>query len=89
MDRRLRFVFTQAAWMVGTVFALLLLDVFTLSLFFIISYIGLLIIIELTAPFVVTPSWRLRLRWLVLLGFFVFVSILAQRILALLPSGTF
>lgn len=88
MDRRLRFVFSQTAWMVGTVFALLLLDVFTLSLFFIISYIGLLIVIELTAPFVVTPSWRLRLRWLVLLGFLIFAYILAQRILALLPSGT-
>ena len=88
MDRRLRFVFVQSAGMVGVALGLMLLNMLTLSLFLIVSYIGLLVVIELTAPFAVTPPWRPRLRWLVLLGFSVFTYFVIRQIFAILPTGT-
>ena len=89
MDRRLRFVSAQITWMVLVTFSLKLLNLLTLSLFFVVSYIGLLAVIELTAPFAVTPTWRLRLRWIVLLGLSVFGYFAIRQILDILPSGMF
>lgn len=89
MDRRFLFVLLQTVWMLGTVAVLDLIDALDPVLFFIISYIGLLVVIEFTAPFALVPPWRRRLRWFVLGGFAVFAYFLGQRILALLPPGTF
>ncbi|WP_224448762.1 hypothetical protein [Haloprofundus salilacus] len=87
--RRARFINAQLAWMLGVVLVLTLLDALTLELVFVCSLIGFLVIIELTAPFSVTPRWRRRLRWLIVLGLAVFGYIVIQRILEILPSGVF
>jgi hypothetical protein len=42
---------------------------------------------ELTAPFNVTPVWRRRLRWLILLGLVGFAVVVVRRILEILPPG--
>ena len=89
MDRRFRFVFAQSAWMVLVALALTLFGSLTPSLYFIASYVGLLVLIELTAPFAVAPAWRLRLRWLVLLGLSVFGYLAVRRVLDILPPGAF
>jgi hypothetical protein len=89
MDRRFRFVLAQTAWMLFVVLALELLNSLTVSLYFILSYIGLLVVIELTAPFAVVPTWRPRLRWLVLLGLSVFGYLALRRIDDILPPGVF
>lgn len=83
--RRMRFVHGQLAWMVATVLALSLLDSLSYELFFVLSLLGLLVVTELTAPVNVTPEWRVRLRWLTLLGLFGFFSLILYRILGLLP----
>lgn len=75
--------------MLATLLVLAALGALTIQLFFVLSLIGLLVVIELTAPFNVTPRWRKRLKWLVALGLVVFVVVVVRRILAVLPQGVF
>lgn len=65
---RERFVHWQIAWMLGTILALSLLGELTVKQFFLVSLVGFLIIVEFLVPVNVTPRWRRRLRWFVLLG---------------------
>ncbi|WP_299263344.1 hypothetical protein [Halorientalis sp.] len=85
--RRQRFVHAQVAWMFAAVLCLTLLNSLTLELFFVVSLIGFLVIVELTAPFAITPVWRRRLRWIIVAGLLVFAVIVVRRILEILPSG--
>ena len=73
--------------MSATIVALALLGSLSIELFFVVSLIGFLIVIELTAPFGVTPRWRARLKWLVALGLLGFGYIVIRRILEILPPG--
>lgn len=86
-QRRLRFIYGQAAWLLGSFFALLLLDALSLDLLFVVGFIGFIAIIQLTAPFTITPGWRQRLKWLIAIGLIVFGVIVVRRILAILPPG--
>ena len=81
----MQFVRGHVAWMVATVLILTLLDALSYELFFVCSLIGFLIVTELTSPFTVTPTWRHRLRWLVLLGLVGFAIVVVRRILEILP----
>lgn len=81
----MQFVRGQVAWMVATVLALALLGSLSYELFFVCSLIGLLIVTELTAPFNVTPEWRSRLKWLILIGLAGFAYVVVRRILEILP----
>ena len=86
---RERFVRAHVVWMLGTIVILSLLGSISLELFFVLSLIGFLVVIELTAPFAVTPVWRARLRWLILLGLLAFAVLVIRRILEILPPGVF
>lgn len=81
----MRFIHWQLAWMLAAVLVLSLLGSFSYELYFVLSLIGLLIVTELTAPFTVTPAWRRRLRWLILLGLVGFAVVVVRRILEILP----
>ncbi|SDK11305.1 hypothetical protein SAMN05216226_11911 [Halovenus aranensis] len=83
----MRFVHGQIAWMVATVLVLAVLGSLAYELFFVISLLGLLIVTELTAPISITPAWRRRLRWLILLGLLGFAYVVVRRILEIIPSG--
>jgi hypothetical protein len=85
--RRQRFVHGQTAWMLATIVGLAALDALSLELFFVVSLVGFLVVVELTAPFSVTPQWRSRLRWIILVGLAVFGYIVVRRVLAILPEG--
>lgn len=87
--RRERFVHGTAAWMLGAVVVLTLLEALTLELFFVVSLVGFLIVTELTAPFNLTPRWRARLKWLVLAGLAGFTYVVVRRVLEILPPGVF
>jgi hypothetical protein len=80
------FISWQIAWMVGTILLLSTLGEFTLELFTVASLVGFLAIIEFTARDGVTPDWRARLKWFVLLGLLLFGYIIARRVLDILPS---
>lgn len=88
-QRRQRFVYGQTAWMLGAVLVLSLLGALSLELFFVVSLIGFLVMVELTAPFAVTPRWRARLKWIILVGLLGFGYVVVKRILAILPPGVF
>lgn len=75
------------AWACLSIVLLTALDAFSLELAFVCSLIGLLVIVELTAPVNVDPRWRTRLRWILLAGGVVFVVVVIRRILAILPPG--
>lgn len=85
--RRQQFITGNIAWLLGAILALSLLGALSLELFFVVALIGFLVVVELTAPFAVTPIWRRRLKWLIAVGLVVFGYIVVRRILAILPSG--
>ncbi|KAB1187542.1 MULTISPECIES: hypothetical protein [Haloferax] len=87
--RRERFLRAQLAWMLGATLVLVLLDSLSYELVFVVSLIGFLVVVELTAPISVTPTWRRRLLWLIGGGLVVFGYIVVQRILEILPPGVF
>ena len=86
-DRRRRFIYGVVAWMLGSIVVLATLDALTLELTFVISLIGLLVVVELTAPFNITPRWRRRLIPVIVAGLIGFSYIVIQRILEILPEG--
>lgn len=85
--RRQQFLIGNLGWLLATVLLLTLLESLSMELFFVVGLIGFLVIVELTAPFAVTPQWRSRLKWLIALGLLVFGYIVVRRILAILPPG--
>lgn len=85
--RRYRFIHAHTAWMLAALLGLVVLDALTYEVFFVVSLIGFLVVVELTAPFNVTPRWRTRLRWLILVGLLIFGYIVLRRILEILPEG--
>lgn len=85
--RRLRFIHAQIAWMLGAILVLTVLSSLTPELFFVISLIGLLIIVELTALFRITPKWRRRLWVVIALGLLGFGILVIRRIIEILPPG--
>lgn len=86
-QRRQRFFHAQIAWMLAVLIILALLESLELELFFVLSLIGLLVVIELTAPIAVTPTWRRRLPWIIGVGLVIFGVIVIRRILEILPPG--
>ena len=84
--RRQRFLFGQAAWMLGSLVVLALLSSLSLDLFFVLSLVGFLVLVELTAAFNLTLKWRSRLKWVILVGLAGFGYVVVQRILAAIPS---
>lgn len=73
--------------MATALLALAVLDALSLELFFVVSLIGFLVVLELTAPLNVTPEWRRRLRWILAIAMIGFVAIVVRRIVAILPPG--
>lgn len=83
----MRFIWGVLAWMLGSVVLLAALDALSLELFFVISLIGLLVVIELTAPINVAPRWRGRLKWIVAAGLLVFSAIVVRRVYDILADA--
>jgi hypothetical protein len=85
--RRQQLLVGQLGWMLAATVVLAVLEALSLELFFVVSLIGFLVVVELTAPFTVTPRWRARLKWVILLGLLGFGYIVIKRILEILPPG--
>lgn len=73
--------------MVGAILALALLGALSLETFFVVSFVGFLALLELTAPVNVAPTWRARLRWFLLFGLLVFGYLMVRVFLDILPDG--
>lgn len=86
--KRMRFIHMQIAIMLTAVIFLALLDG-SLELFFVVSLIGFLALVEITAPVNLSPRWRRRLRLVILLGLLGFGYIVLHeslRVLGIDPS---
>lgn len=85
--RRQRFVNAQVAWMLASILGLEVVGALTLELFLLVSLIGFMLLTLATEPATLTPGWRSRLRWPILIGFLVFAYLLVREILAMIPPG--
>lgn len=74
-------------WTAALLVVLVALDAYSPELFFVVSLIGLLVVTELTAPVVVVPPWRRRVRWLVVAGLVVFGAVVIRRVLLILEGS--
>ena len=85
-QRRERFIHAHVAWMLSTLVVLTALGSLSLELFFLLSLAGFFVIVELTAPVAVTPTWRRRIRWFILGGVTVFAYLVARRLFEILAG---
>ncbi|MFB6284089.1 MAG: hypothetical protein ABEK59_09190 [Halobacteria archaeon] len=83
------FINSQIAWMTAALIFLTLFGSLSLELYFVLSLLGFLIIVELTAPFNITIRWRKRLKWIIAAGILVFGYVVVKRVLEILPPGVF
>ncbi|GAB3673305.1 hypothetical protein [Halopiger thermotolerans] len=83
--RRQRFIYAQLAWLLSVVLLLAAVDSLTYDLLFLFSLIGFLVVTELTAPVSVTPRWRQRLIWVIVVGLVGFTVLVVRRLVAILP----
>lgn len=84
--RQYQFVSGVLAWTLAGLFVLVATGWLTYELFFVVSLIGALVVVEFTSPIHVRPPWRRRVRWLILVGIAGFLVVLARRTVAVLPS---
>jgi hypothetical protein len=89
MRQQLRFVRVLMAWFVVSVSLLAVFDAVSFELLFVVSFLGYLVVRELTAPVNRTSSWRQRLWPVTVLGVLGFAYFVALRLVAVLPSGWF
>ena len=86
LSRKRRFVYSTVGVMLATVCAIVLLNALTLELFFIVSFVCFLVLVETQTPTSVSSRWHRRLRWVVL-GLPVFGYIAVRRTPRALPEG--
>lgn len=80
-----RLIYGQIIWMVIAVLLLAYFGALTLEQFFILSFLGFLALVEMIVPFTdVTPRWRTRIRWTIIIGVLVFLYILLNQIIEIL-----
>jgi hypothetical protein len=77
-------LYGQALWMVVTAALLVAIRMLSFELFYIISFIGLLIMSQLFSPRSSSPRWWLRLRIVIAIGFVVFAYLLTNQSLGYL-----
>lgn len=63
---------------------LLLTGLFSPTLFYVLSFIGLLVVSQVFAPKGSTPRWWARLRFVLVASFVIFVFVTGQSVLDLL-----
>ena len=75
--------------MISTILGLTMIDALALDVFVVLSFIGLLVVTELTAPVAITPQWRVRVRLLIFLGLSAVGYIMIKRVLVIIPPGAY
>jgi hypothetical protein len=73
-----------ALWLTIIALFMLFIERIDLALFFILGFIGFLVIVELMEPYYVKPGYHLYIRFLIAVGIVIFVAIVAQKVLDLL-----
>ncbi|MDS0299663.1 hypothetical protein NDI76_13015 [Halogeometricum sp. S1BR25-6] len=79
------FAVAQAAMMILLGVALFALEMWTPEFYFVVSFLGLLVVRTLLAPTDRIPVWWSRLNWVVRAGFVVFGYLVLRQLPVLLP----
>jgi len=75
---------TLALWLIIIALCMIFIERIDLALFFILGFIGFLVIIELMEPYYVKPVYLLYIRFLIAAGIVIFGAIIAQKVLEML-----
>jgi hypothetical protein len=73
-------------WLVSIIFFMILSTYFDLELYFGLSFLGILIMIEMLDTVFVKPRYILYLRYVVAAGVIIFGAIVARKILEILNT---
>jgi len=77
-------VIAFALWLVIISLFMLLMGRFDVALFFILGFIGFLVIVELIELHYVKPGYFLYVRFLIVTGIVIVVAILVQKVMEIL-----
>jgi hypothetical protein len=73
-----------ALWLCIIAVFMLIAEWIDLSLFFVLGFIGFLVIVELMEPHYVKPRYLWYTRFLIAVGIVIFVAVVVQKVLDLL-----
>lgn len=79
-----KIVYVFGAWMLAVLTILVLLNNIIFEYFFAFSFIGFLIIVELSGPFTVRPAWTSRINIVIAIGAIAFAVIILNNVLTIL-----
>lgn len=85
-NESVRAIVTLVAWLIVSLAVLAMLGLFTSERYFIISYVGLLSIMHIYAPVDPQSRWWTVLRWMSIVGFLVFMTIIYWQVSVVLES---
>lgn len=89
MTRAQRIVMTFGGWAFLLIATLLIFDVLSLELYFMLCLIGFLVIVHTTGPFVSRPRWRSRINLVIAAGILILALIVAGKIFDILRIRLF
>jgi hypothetical protein len=84
-----RIVMTFGGLAVFLLATLLIFDVLSLELYFMLCLIGFLVIVQTSGPFISRPRWRSRINIAIIAGIVVFALIVTGKILDILGIRLF
>jgi len=77
-------VISFSAWLIVISYFMLMTGRFDLALFFILGFIGFLLIVDLIKPHFVRPSYMWYIRFLIFVGIVLFGAVIVQKIMEIL-----
>ena len=79
-----RFVYSLIALIFITIFLLVLLNIYSIEIFFVLLIIEFLFVVELTEPFHFKAAWRRNIIFVIIFCIIVFSLIVYQRVIHIL-----
>lgn len=82
-----RVIWGQSVWMLLALIFVLVIDRSSLEFFFIISLIGFLLLVDISSPVFVRPTWRKRLLRIAVLGILIVSVMITIRIATIIATN--
>jgi hypothetical protein len=79
-------IITLAAWLIVISIFMLLAQTFDSGIFFVLSLIGILIILELITPKYIRPGYLRYIQYILGVGIVIFGVIIAQKVMEILAN---
>lgn len=82
-----RIIYGQSLWMILVIFWLYLTGGQSLELFFVMSLVGFLFLVDVSTPTFVQLRWHKRLRRVAVAGIIAFIIVMSMRVFSLLAPS--